>query len=38
MFDNDCDYTRPGVAPWWTCCTETAPEHAHSTDDRSAST
>jgi hypothetical protein len=32
MKTTDCDYTRPGVEPWWNCCAqgnEPAPNHAH---------
>lgn len=30
MATSDCDYSRPGVAPWWSCCTE----DSHGPDDR----
>ena len=28
MTKNDCDYSRPGVAPWWGACSDATHGHA----------
>jgi len=35
MTENDCDYTRPGVTAWWSCCTETSHDHTAATEEHS---
>lgn len=36
MAKHDCDYSRPGIAPWWSCCTEEG--HVHHDDTPGSST